>query len=284
MSTNYETNYYSAPGARPTPFLSSRRFARLSTILADANARYTAVAAANRAARAPTHHARTRAAKLELSVDIKRAVNCPERQGKDTQLHTRGRPTLRVVVPQPDVPTSGSYPYSTLELTSALAHPAPTVLRGQNVPWRGPTSRFSLTPSDPIFMIAPRRAPAAPVVPDVPFDDFTDLDLDDMELEYPQSGAADYAESAASFASSGSDSSSYTSSPESSRSEETSPASSRGPATPADVIPGFTFIHVNPAPKRKSSERDDTSVLPAVAGEKRPKYERKSWARGRQLC
>ncbi|KAJ7139339.1 hypothetical protein C8R44DRAFT_867489 [Mycena epipterygia] len=52
--------------------------------------------------------------------------------------------------------------------------PAPTVLRGQHVPWRGPTSRFSLTPEPP-------------VVPDVPFDEMDDDTLfDTYELGYPE--------------------------------------------------------------------------------------------------
>ncbi|KAJ7743790.1 hypothetical protein B0H16DRAFT_1560617 [Mycena metata] len=267
MSSYYQSSYYAAP--RPAPALSERRFSRLSTILSDANAHYSAVAAATRAARKPTHHARTRAQKLGLDIDIERAVNCPghvvavlplpiiERspsppslsasrrtKSKDTQLNTRGRPALLVVVPharaQADVPTSTG-PYSTLSLVSALsssahqqpsAAAAPTILRGQNVPWRGPTSRFSLTPSDAIFTVAPRRAPEPPVIPDVPFDNYDELDH--WELAYPQSGAADYAESSASESSS-----SCASSESSSSRSETSPASSRGPATPVRL---FLFV------------------------------------------
>ncbi|KAJ7020258.1 hypothetical protein C8F04DRAFT_1275315 [Mycena alexandri] len=320
MTSYYPSSYYTAP--RPTPALSERRFSRLSTILSDANAHYSAVAAANRAARTPTHRARTRAQKLGLGLDVERAVNCPAPQvavlplpviersptppflsassrtkGKDTQLHTRGRPILRVVVPparaQADVPiTSG--PYSTLSLASALgsslqvhqpsAAAAASVLRGQNVPWRGPTSRFSLTPSDPIFLTAPRRAPEPPVVPDVPFDNYDELDMNNWELAYPRSGAADYAESSAS------ESSCASSSSASSRSE-TSPASSHGPATPADadVIVKFTLINWTApapatAPKRKIFEREEDMMSSSAVVEKRPKYERKSWVRGRQLC
>ncbi|KAJ7820609.1 hypothetical protein B0H13DRAFT_2129991 [Mycena leptocephala] len=258
--------------------LSPRHFERLSMILSESNEHYRAVAAAVRAAKKPTYHARTRAQKLGLGVDIKLAVNCPERQVSYIPLpvidptspvqhrprgRASGRPTLRLVVPraQADVPISGEL-YSTLSLTpGAAVRPAaaPTVLRGQNVPWLGPTSRFSLTPSDPIFTLAPRRAPEPPVVPDVPFDED---DINTWELRYPESGAADYASSSSSYVSSSSCAS-------------TSSASSSGPETPADadVIPGLTLS----ATKRKNDLLDE-------AADKRPKYARKSWARGRQLC
>ncbi|KAJ7652153.1 hypothetical protein DFH06DRAFT_1134679 [Mycena polygramma] len=244
--------------------MSPRHFERLSTILSESNEHYRAVAAAVRAAKKPTFHARTRAQKLGLSLDIKLAVNCPERQvsviplpvidrapSPSQQPRPRGRasqrPALRLVLPraQADVPCSGG-PYSTVALTPAPAV-APTVLGGQNVPWRGPTSRFSLTPSDPIFTLAPRRAPEPPVVPDVPFDE--DDDMSTWELAYPESGAADYASSSSSY-----ESSSCTSS-----------SGSSGPATP------------------RKNDLLEMDVSEAIA-DKRPKYERKSRARGRQLC
>ncbi|KAJ6569409.1 hypothetical protein B0H19DRAFT_1135344 [Mycena capillaripes] len=250
--------------------ISPRHFSRLSTILSESNEHYRTVAAAVRAAKKPTYHARTRAQKLGLSLDIKRAISCPEREVSvvplpvidrapspdQQQPQPRGRPALRLVVPraQADVPVSTG-PYSTIKLSPA---PAPTVLRGQNNPWRGPTSRFSLTPSDPIFTIAPRCALEPPVVPDVPFDDD---DYTTWELGYPESGAADCASSSSSDASS-------------LPSASTSSASS-GPETPADadVIPGLTLS----AAKRKHDIFDDAVV------DKRPKYERKSWAHRRQL-
>ncbi|KAJ7139341.1 hypothetical protein C8R44DRAFT_939092 [Mycena epipterygia] len=245
-------------------FLSRPHFDRLASILTESNEHYRTVAAEVRAAKRPTHHARTRAHKLGLAVNITRAVNCPEGQVSTIPLPIvdrapspsaparKQRPTLRLVVPRApaDVPAS-SGPYSTLSLSSASATitptAVPTVLRGQHVPWRGPTSRFSLTPEPP-------------VVPDVPFDEMDDDTLfDTYELGYPESGAADYASSSTSYGSSSG------SSPSSSSSYGSSAASSRGPTTPADteMYPVST--------KRKFV--DDAAV------EKRPKYGRKSWAR-----
>ncbi|KAJ6477294.1 hypothetical protein DFH09DRAFT_1293030 [Mycena vulgaris] len=253
--------------------LSARRFERLSSILSEANTHHAAVAAVARAAAAPTYHARTRAQKLGLAVDTVRAVACDARlvsyiplpiieTGLSPPAPTpapRGRPTLRLIVPRApaDVPVSGgSYSMLSMSTGSVPAAAAPTVLRG-------PTSRFSLTPDDPIFTMVPRRAPAppaaAPVIPDVPFDeeDFTT----EWELAYPASGAADYAASSTSTYASSSTSGS-------------SSGSSSGPATPADADP----IPVPTMSAKRKSEDD------YAAGEKRPKYERKSWARGRTLC
>ncbi|KAJ7171562.1 hypothetical protein C8R43DRAFT_18949 [Mycena crocata] len=292
---------------QPRASLSPRHFSRLSAILTEANAHYRTVAAAARAAKRPTYHARMRAYKLGLGVDIQRAVNCPEEHVSAIPLpiidttpsppprQQRPRPNLRVVVPGPapraaaDVPIStGSY--STLSLSTGSIVPpivgpfapipmaaAPTVLRGQQVPWRGPTSRFSVTPNDALFTIVPRRAPEPPVIPDVPFDED---DFDTWNLQYPQSGAADYASSSASTSStqsypSVSASSSYAST--SSYGSSSSSSGSSGPATPADAE------HVGPftlSAKRKNAAMDSDEC----AVDKRPKYNRKSWARGRKLC
>ncbi|KAJ7859498.1 hypothetical protein B0H14DRAFT_3864042 [Mycena olivaceomarginata] len=305
------------------PALSSRHFSRLSALLKDANARYAAVAASVRAATQPSHSARARACKLDLAVNVRAAAACPEAQvsvrplpvlERSTpppisplprkQQQQRARPALRLVLPharaQADVPTSIG-PYSTISLAPTLqpsAAAAPTVLPGQNIPWRGPTSRFSVTPSDPIFSVAPapRRQPPshapfipadvdlfsvpprpaprpeeAPVVPELLFEFDAD---EEWELGYPPaSGAADYASSSSSCASSSSGSSS----------------SGSGPATPDDadaLMPGLlAAFNSASAKKRKTSavlDFDDACVVV----DKCPKYQRKSWARaaGRQLC
>ena len=52
------------------------------------------------------------------------------------------------------------------------------------------------------------------------------------------------------------------------------------PQADADVIPGL--MHTLSAAKRKNTVLDFGEATVVV--EKRPKYERKSWVRGRQLC
>ncbi|KAJ7356498.1 hypothetical protein DFH08DRAFT_802539 [Mycena albidolilacea] len=311
------------------PALSPRHFSRLSTLLKDANARYAVVATSVRAATQPSHSARARAHKLGLAVNVRAAAACPEaqvsvnplpvlerstppptsplphkqQQQQPTLQQQRGRPALRLVLPraQADVPISTG-PYSTISLAPtpqpSAAAAAPTVLRGQNVPWRGPTSRFSVTPSDPIFSVAPalchqgpsdlapfiladvdlfsvppRPAPRpeeAPVVPEMLFEFDAD---EEWELGYPPaSGAADYASSSSSCASSSSGSSS----------------SRSGPVTPDDadaLMPGLlAAFNSASAKKRKTSAVLDFDEARVV--DKCPKYQRKSWARtaGRQLC
>ncbi|KAJ7804702.1 hypothetical protein B0H14DRAFT_3883329 [Mycena olivaceomarginata] len=308
------------------PALSSRHFSRLSALLKDANARYAAVAASVRAATQPSHSARARACKLGLAVNVRAAAACPEeqvsvrplpvlerstpppmprkQQQQPTLQQQRGRPALRLVLPharaQADVSTSTG-PYGTISLAPTLqpsAAAALTVLPEQNIPWRGPTSRFSVTPSDPIFSVAPapRRQPPShapfipadadlfsvpprpaprpeevPVVPEMLFEFDAD---EEWELGYPPvSAAADYASSSSSCASSSSGSSS----------------SGSGPATPDDadvLMPGLlAAFNSASAKKRKTSavlDFDDACVVV----DKCPKYQRKSWARaaGRQLC
>ncbi|KAJ7431518.1 hypothetical protein B0H11DRAFT_2261800 [Mycena galericulata] len=281
----------SSRSQHPRASLPPRHFERLSAILAEANKHHSAVAAAARAAKRPTHHARSRAQKLGLSVCIKLAVACDERlvsviplpvldraspeptQAPALPPRQRGRPTLRLIVPRApaDVPTSTG-PYSSVSLSAGGAPApaaAPTVLRGQNVPWRGPTSRFSLTPDDPLFTLAPRRAPeppVVPVIPDVPFDEEeAERFFETCELMYPESGAADYASSTSSYASSCASSSSECSPSSSSNS---SASSSSGPVTPADA-------EMPPIATLSSKRRRE----PEAIVDKRPKYERKSWAR-----
>ncbi|KAJ7719232.1 hypothetical protein DFH07DRAFT_1009692 [Mycena maculata] len=273
----------STRSSHPRVSLSQRHFDRLSSILMEANARYTAVASATRAAKSSTHHARTRAQKLGLEICTVRAAACPEKMvstiplpiidssestptpaAAPLSISQRGRPTLPLLVPQiPDVP------YSAISLSAEAPLPippavAPTVLRGQHVPWRGPTSRFSLTPNDPIFTLAPRRAPEPPVIPDVPLDQAeADAFFENWELGYPESGAADYAGSESS-----SSSSPTTYPPTDSSASSSSGSSSSGPVTPADAEP---IASLASSGKRR---REPEAIV-----DKRPKYERKSWAR-----
>ncbi|KAJ7628059.1 hypothetical protein B0H17DRAFT_1150799 [Mycena rosella] len=285
--------------------LSARHFERLSSILTEANAHYSAVATAARAAiitkLVHPPRARTRAQRLGLAVNTRAAAKCDPRSVSVVPLPVidsapspppapparRARPALRLVVPRarPDVPVpvncgpaSGSGGY-----TGSTPAVAPTVLREQNNHWRGPTSRFSLTPDDPLFTLAPRRAPLPPaaadppVVPDVPFNDDDEDVFANWELGYPASGAADYVGSVSSVAS-------YASSSSSSSESESSASNSSGPATPADsemiAIGGPVPVlsgSGSSSGKRKTQSEDDVA-------EKRPKYGRKAWVRGRTLC
>ncbi|KAK7008153.1 hypothetical protein R3P38DRAFT_1628231 [Favolaschia claudopus] len=277
------------------PTLSAPHFLRLSSILKQANEHYHFVAASTRAATHPTHHARTRAEKLGLAINIERAVNCPGNQVSVVPLPiietspasspilpvpqlskpVRGRPALRLVVPQMTRPQA-DVPVSTGHTPAAAA---PTVLRGKNIPWRGPTSRFSVTPNEPIFAfsvppqeaqpaqifnVRPRPAPKPeepPVVPELLFEFDADDEWMDLELGYPPSGAADYAPS----------SSSESSSP------SMTASNSSGPTTPDDGDVVMPPILINFA-KRKNNVLDFEPAVITI--DKRPKYERKSWVRG----
>lgn len=222
------------PQSRHT--LCPSQFERLAATLSEANKRQAAIAAAARAVKSCTHHARTRAQKLRLAVNVKDAAACPQRFVAAIPLpvldrsicapppavklaRAPGRPKLSLVGPRPpaDAPFSGG-PYNTISL-SAEPIPsavAPTTLRA----WPVPMPRF--LPDDSIFTVAPRRAPeppVIPVIPDVPLDEAeADAFFEAQKLGYPRSGAADYAEA-------------------SSLSESSSSAgsSSTGPVTPPDV-------------------------------------------------
>ncbi|KAJ6459514.1 hypothetical protein C8R45DRAFT_1221274 [Mycena sanguinolenta] len=305
---------------RPTtrrPALSAPRFSRLSSILTEANTRYTAVAASVRASTQLTHHARTRAKKLGLKLNVDAAIKCPQNQVSEKPLPVLeravvvpqvqqqqpapqecGRPTLRIAVPRAaarDVPTSTG-PYSSISLSNSPAA-APTVLRGQGVPWRGPTSRFSLTPNDAasfsfagipyvaehevaaLFSTPPRPAPkpheepVVPVVPDMLFE-FSDGEEWSLQMDGPPAtGGADYASSSSSSSSEKPLPSSASTSSSNSGSSSSRAASS-GPVTPADgdVIHPFVGSAVT-MNKRKGPFLDDLDV---GVVEKCPKYRRKS--------
>ncbi|KAF7367546.1 hypothetical protein MSAN_00817700 [Mycena sanguinolenta] len=307
------------------PALSAPHFTRLSTILSEANTRYTAVAASVRASTQLTHHARTRAKKLGLKLNIDAAIKCPQNQVSEIPLPVLERAVdLSVRKPVPQVPQQqeqqrgppGPIPPSLCPTAPPRAPaPAPTVLRGQGVPWRGPTSRFSLTPGAAeatvftfagvpvpyvtdhdvaaLFNTPPRPAPKpceAPVVPEVPemlfefsageewtLETQTDVDVDGP----PVTGAADYASSSSS--SSESTKPPLSASTSTSSGSDSSRATSSGPVTPAD---GDVIHPFGPAVnKRKSTFLDD---LDLDVVEKCPKYRRKSWARGlgrgRHIC
>ncbi|KAJ7198242.1 hypothetical protein C8J57DRAFT_1417286 [Mycena rebaudengoi] len=287
--------------------LPPHRLARLSLILREANAHYRRVADSFRASLRPTHHARTRAEKIGLTLNIEKAVACPEHQvsviplpiidttpsptisRRATRATTnatsgtqrppaqrRSRPTLSLSIPllarpAADAPVSCG-PYSAVSISGLARRPRgrPRPSAAER-PLAWPHLALLITPNDPIFTLAPRRAPpvpSAPVIPDVPFsDDEEDVfarggavhrreddQLANWQLGYPLSAAADCGSS-----SSGS-------------SNGSSRASSRGPETPADSEVSMYGSSTQSA-KRKMDESD------AEVTEKRVKYERKSWVR-----
>ena len=174
--------------AAPTPVrpLSSMSFQTstyqtLVAILRHANARYAQLAAIMRASRRSTGHARKRAADLRLTVDIENARNLDHRQvsviplpvldiapspvarsqvvGREREAkRNTTRPALRCSIPQDVVNREESSALSSVSVYSTDTPEvivrsqevvaAPVVLRGQNVPWRPVTSRWSMSTSD----------------------------------------------------------------------------------------------------------------------------------------
>lgn len=203
--------------------LQAHHVANLAAILRNANSRYQLIADDMRRCITFTHHARKRAEGLRLAVDVVKARNCPHRVVaveplpildttiSPTQVEAPPRPPLRrrkalkCVIPPIVIPAPGSERrlQSNQELLSALSPQlmqlAPCVLRDSDNPWRGPSSRFSITPNDvreiseiiPMIHISPEGerktdfppapAPGLRSLPDVPIDEteryWIDLDF-----------------------------------------------------------------------------------------------------------
>ncbi|KAJ6614904.1 hypothetical protein B0H10DRAFT_2262054 [Mycena sp. CBHHK59/15] len=260
----------------PAP-LPAHRLVRLSSILRAANARYARVAAS----------------KLGLALDIKKAVNCPERQVSVIPLPIldtapspapssapRARPALTLVVRAPRPPrTSRTALLRAVQRRLALHWPrcgrrgADRPARAAR-PWLGPTSRFSVTRATPSSRSrqttrsshsrraarrSARRARRAVrrgrrgVGARLPRIHGGGLRLIRAVVVVDRLVCVAVVVPHARVVSVPSGSSSN--------------ASSRGPSTPADTDPGVTL-----SAKRKSEDEDVV--------EKRPKYERKSWVTG----
>ncbi|KAJ7223245.1 hypothetical protein GGX14DRAFT_657713 [Mycena pura] len=257
---------------RPQVSLSPRAFTRLASTLNVSNAHYRAVAASARAVANTTHHARKRARRLGLVVDIARAVGCPEslvalvplpvidRSVAPAHRRTTNRPALRLDMPR-DAPANCN-DSALLRSTCSAQDAAPAALTA--APSAGKLSCNVY--KDPSYLVPSRRAPEPPVVPlDV---ELADDVFDGLELGYPASAAVD------------SSSSSLPSSSAFSRSRSSSSSDSSGPHTPADVEVVVVSGLVSPM-KRKCivMDLDDEPV------EKRLKYARKDWVRNpRKLC
>ncbi|KAJ7596265.1 hypothetical protein C8J56DRAFT_916968 [Mycena floridula] len=225
--------------------LEPQYLARLIQILHTANRRYQDVADVVRGSLKPTHHAKKRAEKLGLSVNVQRAVDCPQRQVSNiplpvldvtpsptSQFHRR--PALKVTIPS-IIPAQASIRSSRAEivLNDDCSHDL--------------SSRFSVSPvAAPICRVSGKARADVPV-DESPVNNWTDFDIISLE----SAGEQHQMSSPSSSASSGGGYSSYT--------------SSSGPTTPIDDAPIMIRI------KRKTE--DD-----AVPAEKRPKWIRKEWA------
>ncbi|KAJ3788137.1 hypothetical protein GGU10DRAFT_385257 [Lentinula aff. detonsa] len=187
MSSTTSTYYH-------TPMPSHHHF-NLRMILRSANERYHIVAETFRKNLQLSHHARKRAQERGLEIDTARATRCPQKLVSVLPLHeidTSVSPTLNraasedmiPVIPAPPVPVVerpvvpritvpfrvASRPFvgcdASVSRTNSEPYEifAPVALRGQANPWRGPTSRFSITPNDEVFQVN------KPVIPDLPQD------------------------------------------------------------------------------------------------------------------
>ncbi|KAJ3988234.1 hypothetical protein F5890DRAFT_557689 [Lentinula detonsa] len=205
MSSATSTYYH-------TPMPAHHHF-NLRMILRSANERYHIVAETFRKNLQLSHHARRRAQARGLKIDTAQATRCPQKLVSVLPLHeidTSVSPTLNraasedllPVIPGPPAPVAvverpvipritlpfrvASRPFvgcdASVSRTNSEPYEilAPVALRGQANPWRGPTSRFSITPNDELFQVN------KPVIPDLP-QDMTEGE-DDPSSESSSSG------------------------------------------------------------------------------------------------
>lgn len=292
---------------RPLPPVPSQlSLQTLAYVLRRANARYAQLAASMRACRRLTGHARKRAAALRLTVDIENARNLDHKQvsviplpvldivpspvaapqqgashAKELKRKTT-RPVLRCSIPQVVVNKGESSALSSMSLysTVSLYTPdvivtseevdAPVVLRGQNAE----TSRWSISTADDfeegvmeddddLYSSDYEEGMDLPISAAEEYDDLfeekpvvdardnarlaprLDIPVDVSRFSWGSALTSDYGSSSASC--------------------------SPGPVTPAEEIPKL-MIRI----KRKSVASDIDIVDETL--EKRPKYERKTWA------
>ncbi|KDR68671.1 hypothetical protein GALMADRAFT_230998 [Galerina marginata CBS 339.88] len=279
-----------------TQEMSRPHVSNLLYILRRANAHYSQVAAAVRNSLRPTYHARKHARSLKLKVSIEAALKLDPKQISTIPLPVidrvvspppapqflmvkkPSRPTLRCDIPQnvhADEVLSCVSAYSNVALTPDLSVKvdAPKVLRGQNVPWRPVTSRWSASTVD-------EEGEGVNVVYSSDYEEGMDLPrtADEEDIAFSPVGPLPSVTGRSpprlqvpvdlSRLSWGSDLSSGLSSGTSSRSSSSS--SITGPVTPDEEIPKLTI-----SIKRKSIacdiDMEDDSL------EKRPKYDRKPW-------
>ncbi|TFK38639.1 hypothetical protein BDQ12DRAFT_746328 [Crucibulum laeve] len=283
---------------------------KLICILHTTNRRYSWIAKQVRNSLNFTGHAQKRAASLGLSVDIEMARNLPQnhisviplpiieiaspeapvihfipRYTAIEDAPSKRRPDLRCVIPTRSSPHEGlsSSELSSVVLTAATSPVAgaPSVLRGRNVPWRGATSRWSMTsvdanPPSPLELTPvdddeddfdTTEDSNIPVSADIAADcvrlssveqwQLPDVPIDGGSVNWQLDDLSDMEASSASP--SGSPSGFLTSGSAS--------GASNGPVTP-DAIDAPHVIRI----KRKSLEVSEVDTF-----EKRPKFERKGW-------
>ncbi|GAW02715.1 hypothetical protein LENED_004383 [Lentinula edodes] len=184
MSSSATTTNYHVP-------MPAHHHFNLRVILLCANERYRVIAESFRENLRLSHHARKRAQAKGLKIDTAKATRCPQKLVSVLPLHeidTSVSPTInraasedllpvipaaqrRPVIPRITIPApSAPRPVmgSDVSVSRTAVGPskifAPVALRGQGNPWRGPTSRFSITPNNELFQVN------QPVIPDVPQD------------------------------------------------------------------------------------------------------------------
>jgi hypothetical protein len=196
MSSATTTPYYQAP-------LAAHHHFNLRMILRSANERYHSIAEGFRQNLHLSHHAQKRAQAKGLKIDTAQAARCPQKfvsvlplcvidPTVSPTLNRAASEDLEPVIPlsvpvpvfarRPALPRL-SIPLHTYAHREALVIPsdvsvskaargswniyAPAAIRGQGNPWRGPTSRFSITPDNELFQIHLCDSPE-PVIPDLP--------------------------------------------------------------------------------------------------------------------
>jgi hypothetical protein len=214
MASSNTSVYYHAPMPAPHHF-------NLRMILRTANERYRVVANTFRENLQLSHHARKLAQLKGLKIDTAHAARCPQKLVSVLPLHvidTTLSPTLNraasedllgglapvipafVPVPamrrvQPPVVPRLTIPLSISARKPAPVIPmsrtktpdgtikafAPVVIRDQGNPWRGPTSRFSITPNDELFQVHGRSMQKHDL-PEVP-KDLTERDITEPDVE-----------------------------------------------------------------------------------------------------
>ncbi|KAJ3893071.1 hypothetical protein GG344DRAFT_75328 [Lentinula edodes] len=183
MSSSVTTTNYHVP-------MPAHHHFNLRVILLCANERYRVIAESFRENLRLSHHARKRAQAKGLKVDTAKATRCPQKLVSVLPLHeidTSVSPTInraasedllpvipaaqRPVIPRITIPApSAPRPVmgSDVSVSRIAVGPskifAPVALRGQGNPWRGPTSRFSITPNNELFQVN------RPIIADVPQD------------------------------------------------------------------------------------------------------------------
>ncbi|KAG6855709.1 hypothetical protein H0H87_011834 [Tephrocybe sp. NHM501043] len=262
--------------------LQAHHLSNLILILRRANARYSHLAACVRSSFTPTRHAKSRAQKLRLTVDITAAVNCPQREVSNIPLPiieivsplpvVQKRPVLTCTIPNgPVMQTITSPNGTTSALSTASAYSAVTLTSAK--PANAVRSHWSVITDDEDFPrdVTARDARSVRAVAqtdtagcwqplNVPIDEEAmvwELDLqytqDSTAMDISPSMSASSVPSTVAILSPLSPSSGSEAGSESSETSD----SSTGPVTPPSSLPLIIRI------KRKSMENRDVDEIDA---------------------